>query len=237
MNRLGSFKIENVIEDNLFFSEYQPIVSANLNNIFAYEAFIRTTSNVKPNELFESARDKGILYEVDIAAILNAIKEFPKTLFKDYFLFVNIFPSTLTNPKFCDFIELVIAYYPEIKNRIILEINESSLEKNYWFDENLAASILHLELLGFKIAIDDIVLSKFWLEIIAVFNPHFVKIDKSYSQNLSEKSEEITFLLTVIDKRVNLVLEGIEKEEDFVLAKQLGVPLMQGYYFSKPLRL
>ncbi|MFT4416565.1 EAL domain-containing protein [Fredinandcohnia humi] len=222
------------MENYMFFSEYQPIVRTSSNRIFAYEAFIRTSPAVKPNELFQHARDKGILYEVDSAAILHAIKEFPRALLKEYFLFVNIFPSTLTNPKFCGFIDLVLTFYPEIKNRIIFELNESLLEKKYWFDDNFAASIQHLKRNGFKIAIDDIVVSRFWLERITEINPHFVKLDQSYSRELSEKREEITFLLAVLDKRANIILEGVEREEDFLLAKQVGIPLMQGYYFSKP---
>jgi len=34
-----------------------------------------------------------------------------------------------------------------------------------------------------------------------------------------------------------VVLEGIETHDDLVVAKQLGVPLLQGYFIAKPHRL
>lgn len=70
--------------------------------------------------------------------------------------------------------------------------------------------------------------------------PDFVKLDYSKGKNLSKsniKQQLVSLFLDYTNENMKLVLEGIEKKEDLLVAKKLGVPLLQGYYISKPIRL
>ncbi|MCH1627771.1 EAL domain-containing protein [Ferdinandcohnia quinoae] len=229
--------LEKIIDEQLFFNEFQPIVSTETSCPEAYEAFIRTTPRVNPTDLFQYARDKDILYEIDITAIKNAINNFPIKFLRNHLLFVNVFPSTFINPKFIQFIKSFIIQRPFLQDKIVFELNEAECEKDYWLCYEFLMTIQELKSINLKIAIDDLVITDFWMQRIKEIQPNFIKIDQSYSRDLPKSQAEISFLLSMITGEAKVVLEGIEEEKEYILAKQLGIPLLQGYYFSKPKQL
>ncbi|KAA0549967.1 EAL domain-containing protein [Bacillus sp. BGMRC 2118] len=236
----GFFNIENIIKEGSFFNEYQPLWNTKTEEIFAYEALIRTEPRVNPIELFQYGRENGLLYDFDTLAILNAIKEYPNEFFQKYLLFINIFPSTLKHPEFTGFIRKLISDHPEIRGKIVFEINEDPAEATLWKEEEFERGLLFLKKMGFLIALDDLRINPMILEKILANKPDFLKLDRKCSQNLShsrDKQENIEWLVAYSHNKLVLVLEGIENKDDLVIAKQLGVPLLQGYYIEKPHRL
>lgn len=232
--------LTSLIEKGSYYNEYQPLWSSSTDSIFAYEALIRTTPRVNPLQIFEYGREKGHLYKFDTTFILNAIKEFPKTYFKSYFLFINIFPSTIIHSSFSNFILEILSKYPEIKGRIVFEINEDPHEEIHWIDNKFIEGLAYLKQSGFLIALDDLVINSITFEKIYKLKPHFAKLDRAFSVELANshvKQEDIRFLLAFSKDKTIVVLEGIEKHNDLEKAKQLGVPLLQGYYIQKPRRL
>lgn len=72
------------------------------------------------------------------------------------------------------------------------------------------------------------------------FSPDFVKLDYTKSNGLSystDKQQVVSLFLEFTNGKMQLVLEGIETKKDLITAKELGVPLLQGYYISKPMPL
>ncbi|PLR84345.1 EAL domain-containing protein [Bacillus sp. V33-4] len=230
--------ISATLEKRSFFSEYQPLWNTETNSIFAYEAFFRIDAGTSPLVIFGDARKAGLLYELDTASIRNAIKNYP--FFKKYFLFVNVFPSTLIHPKFPKFIKSLINHFPDIKGEIIFEINEAVVEEDCWNKEIFSDRLEFLRSSGFQLAFDDLPITDLSLEKIKRHEPEFVKLDHTYSTQLSEslvKQQSIQYLLTYMNRKNVLVLEGVETAEDLLVARNLGVPLLQGYYIAKPMVL
>ncbi|PLR75943.1 diguanylate phosphodiesterase [Bacillus sp. V3-13] len=230
--------ITALLEKRSFFSEYQPLWNTETNSIFAYEAFFRIEDGTSPLVIFQDARDAGLLYELDTASIQNAIKNYP--FFKKYFLFVNVFPSSLIHDKFPMFIKGLMNRFPEIKGEIIFEINEAALEEDCWNKDIFSDRLEFLRSSGFQIAFDDLPITELSLTKIRRHEPEFVKLDHTYSIQLSEslvKQQSIEYLLSYINRKNMLVLEGIETAEDLLVARNLGVPLLQGYYIAKPVVL
>lgn len=232
--------VSKLMEERAFYNVYQPVMSSESEEIYAYEALLRTTPFINPEIIFNYGRDEGLLFKFDSAAISNAIKEFPYSFFMKYFLFINIFPSSIVHPDFKNFIENLLHNYPKIKYRVVFEINEASCEKEFWKEDFFAESLQWLNYMGFKIAFDDITFNHFSVDFIENYKPDFVKLDRSCSKNLSALLEKQIFILNLLSemkRNMYVVLEGIETKEDFQIAKEIGVPYLQGYYFSKPHRL
>lgn len=232
--------IAKLIKGRFFHNVFQPLWSSDNDETFAFEALIRTSQNINPETIFEYGRNEGMLFEFDTASISNAIKEFPYSYLQRYLLFINVFPSTIVHPNFIEHIENLLCSYPEIIFRTVFEINESLDEENYWSLDIFAKRLLWLKEHGFKIAFDDFPLTNTTIGLIQKFKPHFVKLDRIYSADLSksiENQEKIVDLLNSLNRKVHVVLEGIETKEDFQMANQLGVPFLQGYYISRPHRL
>lgn len=232
--------ISSLITTGSFFNEYQPLWNTETETIFAYEALLRTEPRINPLLVFKHGREEGLLYEFDTASILNSIREYPLYYWEEYLLFVNIFPSTIIHPMFPEFIEGLVKEFPMLKERVVFEINEDSFEDKYWDKKEFVNGILFLKNTGLLIALDDLPLTPNSLRKISKIKPHFTKLDRSCSENLSkskEKQKNIESFLAESTEDSVVVLEGIEKKEDLIAACRLGIPAVQGYYISKPHRL
>ncbi|MFD2444710.1 EAL domain-containing protein [Bacillus sp. CGMCC 1.16607] len=231
--------LKDFIRDKLFYNEFQPLWSNLSKSIFAYEALLRTPTKMNPTELFNYARSRNLLYDLDIAAILNAVKEYPLKFLNEFYLFINIFPSTIVHKDFNSFLEKMIAVYPHIKGRVVFEINEDPIEENIWEQSSFKARLQLLKNEGFKLAFDDIKNIESSLCKINNFCPHFVKLDRTFIKKLYLKEDQsgISFLQGDESVDIDLVIEGIETESDLLRAINMGIPIIQGYYISKPHRL
>ncbi|NLY81084.1 MAG: EAL domain-containing protein [Lysinibacillus sp.] len=233
--------IRKIINDGLLYHEYQPLFNINNNAIFAYEALMRTTPQIDPLMLIKRAREEGVLYELDTTSINNAVKEYPKDyLEKNYFLFINILPSSIIHSNFEKFINKLLDQNPNLLGRVVFEISEDLLEQHIWRQSIFLHRLAFLKSLNFGIAFDDVSMSRATLEKVELLAPDFIKLDHHNSKNLTYspvQQQLISFFLEYTNEKMKLVLEGIEAKEDLLTAKKLGVNLVQGYYISKPKRL
>jgi len=232
--------VSKLMDERAFYNVYQPLIDSESGEIFAYEALLRTTPFINPEIIFNYGRDELLLFSFDSAAISNAIKEFPYSFIEKYLLFINVFPSTIVHSDFKSLIENLLHNYPKIKYRVVFEINEASCEEELWDEDIFSESLQWLSYMGFKIALDDLTFNHFSVDFIAKYIPEFIKLDRSCSKNLStllEKQIFITNFLSKMERNMYVVLEGIETKEDFQIAKEIGVPYLQGYYISKPHRI
>lgn len=228
------------MKNKLLYSEYQPLLDSDNDSIFAYEALMRSTPRINPLTMIDDARNKGVLYELDTECITNAIEKYPYSYLKNHFLFLNIFPSTIIHEQFENFIKDLLLKHPQIKEMVVFEINETSIEEYIWGQVVFLKRLAFLKSLGFYIAFDDLAVTRASLKKMEFLAPDFVKLDHTKSKDLSysiDKQELISLFLEYTHEKMKLVLEGIETQADLQTAKQLGVPLLQGYYISKPKRL
>lgn len=227
--------IKQLISGNSLYSKYQPLMSVNNDSIFAYEALMRTDPHINPLSLIESARASDNLYKLDTVCITNAIQGFPESYFGKHYLFINILPSTIIHADFENYINHLLFNYPRIKNCVVFEISEDISEEHIWNQSLFLHRLSFLKSLEFYIAFDDLSVTKTSLKKMELLTPDFVKLDYTKSQNLSSsipQQQLVSLFLEYTHEKMKLVLEGIELEEDYVTAKQLGVPLLQGYFIS-----
>lgn len=229
-----------LIRENKLYSEYQPLLNSSNDCIYGYEALMRSTPKISPLTILRHARKSGVLYELDTASMTNAIREYPNSYLRQHYLFINVLPSTLVHADFENFINGLFECYPHVKNRIVFELNEDWNEEFIWSQEIFLRRIEFLRHLGLRIAFDDLAITRASIKKMDTISPDFVKLDHTRSKGLSqshEKQQLVSYLLQYTNTDMKLVLEGIETEDDLHTAKNLGVPLLQGYHISKPKRL
>ena len=65
-----------------------------------------------------------------------------------------------------------------------------------------------------------------------------VKIDKSFVREIPDSADDVTIVQAIIamaqSLKLSLVVEGIENVRQLNFFRQLGVTIVQGYLFSKP---
>lgn len=93
---------------------------------------------------------------------------------------------------------------------------------------------------GFLIALDDVGDGTDTFRNIHDLAPDYIKVDRYYSKLLSvskDKQQVVRLFVEFCQNDIQLILEGVENNEDFDCAARLGVKNGQGYLFGKPGRL
>jgi EAL domain-containing protein (putative c-di-GMP-specific phosphodiesterase class I) len=66
-----------------------------------------------------------------------------------------------------------------------------------------------------------------------------LKMDMAFVKNIAHDERDMRMVKLVLDIAKNLnvpvVAEGVETKEQLALLKNAGCPLVQGFYFSRPL--
>lgn len=224
------------------YSVFQPLVHLPSGNIYGYEALLRSTAASSPEALFRKARLEDRLYELDTKSIHTAISSYfigRKKPGGSPLLFMNVFPSTLLNPACFAFLHRLASDFCSAPRQLVLEINEANEEDKMWDIRLLGQKIHELRQHGFLIALDDVGSGAASLKKIVEYEPDIVKLDRYFGNQLSAHSAKQKLVSLFVDfcrGHMQLVLEGIENQEDLLVAKQLGVPVGQGFLLGRPER-
>ncbi|GGB84868.1 EAL domain-containing protein [Marinobacterium zhoushanense] len=119
-------------------------------------------------------------------------------------------------------------------HRIVIEVLENQIQDL----GRLKGFIDHLRALGCLIAVDDFGAGSSNFDRIWQLEPDIVKIDRQLVLRAAESSRVGKMLGGIIDllhgAGSQVVLEGIETEQQAMLAIAANADMVQGYYFAKP---
>jgi len=120
-------------------------------------------------------------------------------------------------------------------DRLELEITESVLLES---DTDPLAVIRRLKNIGVSLALDDFGTGYSSLSYLTKFPFDKIKIDKSFTQQLTKRAECAAIIASVRALGIGLsmltVAEGVETEQQLNLLRAAGVDLAQGYLFGRP---
>lgn len=193
----------------------QPIVNLQNSRIFGYEVLARWHDK-SPEFIFSLA----VKYQsVDLLESL-IVKEIQRIHDRvPGLLFINVHPA-VTNPNmwsvFC-------------KRNVVLEITESQ-------SINLPG-VFRLRELSFPLAMDDFGTGYSTFEALLQMHPEFLKLDKVLTQSTNLKGRDSLFEAMVEYARRSgsqVIVEGIETEEQLQAAKKAGCHFGQGYLLGRP---
>ncbi|MEC5422901.1 EAL domain-containing protein [Virgibacillus sp. C22-A2] len=214
----------------------QPIFDLSKNNIYGYEVLLRSQEIQNPEILFNYAKEKNQLFELDMRSILSACENFNKnsSLLSGLYIFINVFPSTLINPDFYERMQRLANVMSLRPESIVFEINESEKGTDM---QALKTGISAIKRLGFLVALDDIGKGESTVQSIVQLEPNIAKLDRIFAKDLTKspkKQSIITMILQLLGKDTIFIVEGFESEADLLTAKGLGVPFGQGFFLGKP---
>ena len=132
-------------------------------------------------------------------------------------------------------LEEIINKYNIPSELIEFEITESSLVGN---EEQLKETINTLHNKGFKVLLDDFGVGYSSIKTISEMNFDTLKIDKSFVDGIGKKRwENIIYYTISLSKNLdmNIIVEGIETEEQYQFLLNNNCEVFQGYYFNKPM--
>jgi EAL domain-containing protein (putative c-di-GMP-specific phosphodiesterase class I) len=236
------YDITGIIRDESITTHYQPIVSIKKNSIIGFEALTRGLAPggeiISPTDLFARAAEAGLTLDLDRLCRKKALEGFMALELTDseYILSVNIDPAALEEGQGSGNLEGMVLKNAMQPGRLLIEVTESSMCGL----ETLERFVTYYRSRGYLIALDDVGAGFSSLERISIIRPDVLKIDCALTARINNghhSRETIHALVSLAHKTGSLVIaEGVETEEQVLAALELGVDMLQGYYFSRPIK-
>lgn len=219
-------------------SHYQPIISLTHQRTVGYEALMRPHLDGEaesPLALFAQCRTPFQISHLDRVSRALHLMNFRMLGHRDGWLFLNIRGEEIRQSNMdAAGIRHTLAEFGFQPEQIVLEILEDAVH-----DELLLAEFVQeFRNAGFLVAIDDFGTGQSNFDRIWKINPNIVKLDRSMIRNAHQQPRARRIfprLVSLLRETESLVLiEGIENQDEALLAMDTDADMVQGYYFARP---
>jgi EAL domain-containing protein (putative c-di-GMP-specific phosphodiesterase class I) len=222
---------------------YQPIVDLATGDIHKAEALIRwqhpTRGLVSPAEFIPVAEATGMIIDIGEWVFQEATRQVAQWRAKQHVEFqVSINKSPVQFQKEGDG---HLAWFEHLRElglpgqSIVVEITEGLLMDA---DTAITRQLLAFRDAGIQVSLDDFGTGYSSLSYLKKFDIDYLKIDQSFTRNLSPEADDLALCEAIIVMAhklgIKVIAEGIETEEQCDLLIAAGCDYGQGYLFSKP---
>jgi EAL domain-containing protein (putative c-di-GMP-specific phosphodiesterase class I) len=215
----------------------QPIVDVRARTVHAHEALARFSlpnMNGSPLHWFSLAERLGRRPELERACLREALDLYARRPAGTR-LSLNLSAPVLLEDVTMEMLMSASASSAGGLDGLIVEITEETLVHS---DGRLQDAIAPLLELGACLAVDDMGAGYSGLRQITTVRPSYLKLDRSLVSDIDSDGERAALVgaLAGYARQVGsmLVAEGVETEAELRTVCELGVPLVQGFYFSRP---
>lgn len=226
------------LDRNEFRAVYQPIVDGN-GEIVSFEASLRwhfQGRDISPAEFIPLMEQSGRIVQIGNWIMEEACRILSEMLKlkSGISMCVNISIIQFYDKEFVDNVNNLIDRYAIPPHLLHLEVTESIIHSE---QHTIYHKVSQLQKRGVKFSVDDFGTGYSSLSVIHNMNIDFIKIDRSFINNIENKGRTIVQAVKDISESLDfdVIAEGVETEKQAAILKQCGVHFMQGYYFSRPL--
>jgi EAL domain-containing protein (putative c-di-GMP-specific phosphodiesterase class I) len=234
--RLDLPELRRILDEGRFWTEYEPLVHARTGRTIAFEALARFRRPdgrpIAPARVFSLLHgDAGLLLRTELTLKLHQVEHAPRLP-----LFVNLDPDSWVragdrqrNP--------FLALFSSAAVRVVVEVTEAMASADAIRAQQMISALRARRL---AIALDDIGAANGLLSFEAVAEAEVLKFDRTLIPRL--RHPRFRALVTALvrmarETGARTVLEGVETTSEFVLARDLGLDLVQGFLFRDRARV
>jgi diguanylate cyclase (GGDEF)-like protein len=235
--------LRRATEREEFDVDYQPIVDIVTGRTVAVEALARWAhperGRLAPGAFVDLAEQTGLIRPLGELVLRQSCRDIAALLATnptavDY-VSVNVSPRQLEDP---DLFEVVVSALDDAglpPQRLMLELTEQCIATD---PKRLVRRLTELRALGIQIALDDFGAGYSLLSFLEDYPLDALKIDRSLSRSMAEREDAALLLRGIVQigaaNGMRVIVEGIETVAQRDRAQELGIPLGQGYLFSRP---
>jgi diguanylate cyclase (GGDEF)-like protein/PAS domain S-box-containing protein len=231
-------ELRRAIQQNELELHYQPIIDAKTSRISAVEALVRwrhpSKGLIMPDRFIPLAEDTGQIAQIGEWVLHTACADavnWPDRVK----VAVNLSPVQFRKLKVSDVVMAALRQSGLSAERLELEITETALIESA---AECLPALRQFRNAGITIALDDFGTGYSSLSQLTMFPFDKIKIDKSFTQNLTKRAECAGIIAAVLTLAQNLDIattaEGVETAEQYQLLRLAGVTSLQGYLFKRP---
>lgn len=242
--------MELALQNGEFEVYYQPKYELDRERVAGAEALIRWNSNaygfLPPGKFVPLFERNGFIRRIDIFVFEQVCKQLRK--WEDEGreavpISINLSRTYIDDVSFFDIYTDLVMKYDVNPAYIELELTESVAYENM---DKLTSLIDDIHRVGFSISLDDFGSGYSSLNMLKNLQVDALKLDKDffseqrYGSFISRrKSLDIVSSVIELARKLEMktVAEGVESEEQIEFLKDMGCDMVQGFYYSKPLKL
>jgi EAL domain-containing protein (putative c-di-GMP-specific phosphodiesterase class I) len=237
--------LRHALEKREFVLYYQPEVDLVTRRIVGLEALIRWAHPerglIPPMDFIPLAEESGMILPIGDWGLSEVCNQIQKWCLADpehqsLRVCVNLSARQFAREGLADHVEALLRHFGVSSRQLGLEMTESSLIP----DVDTALEVLgSLRRLGVSLLMDDFGTGYSSLSYLHAFPIDVLKIDRSFVGRMTEGDQPLQIVRTIIELArvlgMDVVAEGIETREQYLLLRELGCRLGQGYLFARPM--
>lgn len=235
--------LKDAIANNQLRLVYQPQIFAQTGELYGFEALARWSDpvhgHVPPNRFIPLAEETGEIENIGRWVVREACRqlaEWHALSLTIPTLSVNLSALHFRSNQLPDQVSEAMVEFAIPGDQLTVEITESMMMEQ---DEEILRRIEILRNMGVGLSIDDFGTGFSGLSRLVSLPVTEFKIDKTFVDRcLTEKRiQSLLEAIISIGQSLNLIViaEGVETKEQFELLRAINCPVIQGYYFSRPI--
>jgi len=233
-------QLSDAVRRHQFIVAYQPIVDLTTRRCIGAEALVRWKHQnriVRPDHFIPLAEHRGLIQAITdqvFDTILLELGEFLQR-YRELYVSINLSAPDLTSRRFLERLTPAIAAAKIAPQQIRIEATERC-----FLDAEAAKEVIQaFRDAGHPVYIDDFGTGYSSLSHLQNFQVDALKIDKSFVDTVDQDAASSSVASHIIDMaltlHVQVVAEGIEREEQASYLRTRGAQFGQGWLFSAPL--
>ena len=235
--------IEWALENDKIEIYYQPIYNIKAGRFSSMEALVRLRDEngnlMMPIDFIEFAEKNGMILKLGEAIFRKVCQFIRYNHIEDYgidYIEVNLSVIQCMQNDLAREFKNIMGEYEIAPNKINIEVTETAaINTKKTLDNNMKELLEY----GTSFSLDDFGSGYSNLTYVVDMPRSIIKLDRSLTlaYDSSDKARVATeYSVEMIHKLgLEIVVEGVETEEQYLNFKRLGVEYIQGYYFSKPI--
>jgi diguanylate cyclase (GGDEF)-like protein len=244
-----SNELHRALERDELELHYQPVVDLQTETLTGMEALVRwrhpSRGLLLPYEFISLAEDSGLIVQLGAWVLNEACRQtaawtsLRAETDQDAArlnISVNVSALQLAEPSFPGQVADALEASGLHPDRLWLEITESALMRD---DDDAVRILQSLRDLGLHVEIDDFGTGYSSLSYLQRFPVETLKIDRSFIDDLDQRSENAAIVRAILglgdSLGLTIIAEGVERPVQATRLQAFGCHLAQGYLFGKPL--
>jgi diguanylate cyclase (GGDEF)-like protein/PAS domain S-box-containing protein len=235
--------MKRAVKNQEWVVHYQPIISVADGTVSGVEALVRwmhpERGIISPLDFIPQAEDIGLIIPIGEFVLRTAClqtKVWRDTGFPKLWVSVNLSGRQFQDQHLVYKIRQILEETGLPSAGLRLEVTESVAMQDVKYGIRV---LKELKKIGVHVSLDDFGNGYSSLSYLKQFSLNVLKIDQSFIQDIlvNKNSEAITMAIIAMARSLGLevVAEGVEKEEQLAFLKSKFCDEVQGFLFSKPL--
>ena len=231
------------LERNEFFLHYQPKIDLLTNQIVGAEALVRwqhpQIGLIHPVEFIPLAEETGLILQLGEWVLAEACRQqvlWSKQGLSHLKIAINVSSRQFRQDDLTERVGAIFAETGANPANVVLELTESMVMQDV---SSTLVALRALKSLGLSISLDDFGTGYSSLSYLRRFPIDELKIDKSFINDIHLNPDDAAIASAIIAMALslglNVVAEGVERQEQADLLLAMKCSQVQGYFFGRPM--